>query len=215
MTNRSSLKPKIAAVILAAGQSRRMGKANKLLTEYEGKSFIHRVTDSALSAHLNKVIVVTGNDAASIKAELSGLPVTFIHNQNFAAGLSSSLKTGIEALGSDIDAALILLGDMPLITKDTIRKIVSAYCCEHQERIIVPFCKGQRGNPVLWPRGYFRELASLSGDRGARRLFKVYPQAIEKVELGEEILLDIDTPTSAAALTATLTDTQGKSVNDP
>ncbi len=203
MTNRSSLKPKIAAVILAAGQSRRMGDVNKLVTEYEGKSFIRRVADSALSASLEEVIVVTGNDADKIKAELSSLSVTFVHNQNFATGMSSSLKTGVEALGPEIDAALIMLADMPLITKDIVAKIVTAYCCEPQSRIIVPFCKGQRGNPVLWPRGYFGELASLSGDRGARQLFTVYAQAIKKVELGEEILLDIDTPENAAALNAT------------
>jgi molybdenum cofactor cytidylyltransferase len=202
MTNTPSFKSKVAGIILAAGQSKRMGKVNKLLTEYKGKTFIRRVADSALSANLDEVIVVIGNDADRIKAELSGLSVTFVHNQNFAEGISSSLKAGVEALGSDIDAALVMLADMPLITKDTVRKIVSSYCCEPQSRIIIPYCKGQRGNPVLWPRNYFRELASLSGDRGARQLFKVYAQAIHKVELGEEVLLDIDTPTSAAALTA-------------
>lgn len=196
--------PKIAGIILAAGQSRRMGKPNKLLTTLDGVSFIRHVADVALAAGLDEIIVVTGHEAEQMHAQLSGLTVRFAHNENFAQGLASSLQTGIAALDETIDAALVLLSDMPFITEETVRTIGRSFSLEHDERISVPHFQGRRGNPVLWPRRYFRELLSLSGDQGARALLKAYPDAVHEIELGEEILIDIDTPESAAAIGADL-----------
>ncbi len=198
----SQAKPKVAAIILAAGQSLRMGKANKLLTEFKGKSYVRCVTESAISANLDEVIVVTGHERERIEEELSDLKLSFVHNSHFTDGLSTSLKAGIEPLGPQVDAALILLADMPLITEDIIRELVTSYSFGHEKRIIIPYCKGQQGNPVLWPRHYFCELVTLKGDQGARQLFKAYSHAIHKVEMGEEVLLDIDTPESVAAIAA-------------
>ena len=204
-------KPEVAAVILAAGQSRRMGEANKLLTRLNGKSFIRHVATSAIAAGLDEVVVVTGHEAERIKAELSGLTLSFAHNRNFAGGISSSLRTGIKALGPRIDAALILLADMPFITEDIIRKIIASRGFDHDQRIVIPCCKGRRGNPVLWPRHYFRELASLNGDRGARQLFDAHAQDICEIDMAEEVLIDIDTP----ARTADIGAKQEKVRNDP
>jgi len=201
MTNTLSVKPKVAGIILAAGQSLRMGKANKLLTKLDGKSFVRRVADSAIAADLDEIIVVTGHERKRIEEDLSGLSLGFTHNKNFADGLSTSLTAGIETLGAHIDAALILLADMPFVTEDIIRKIVTFYDSDHEERIIIPSCKGQRGNPVLWPKCYFGELVTLRGDQGARQLFKTYAQAIHIVELGKEVLFDIDTPEESATIT--------------
>jgi len=197
-------KPKIAGIILAAGQSRRMGPANKLLSKLKGKSLIRHVTGNAIAAGLAQVIVVTGYEAGRIRQDLSGLNIIYVHNQNFAEGLSSSLKTGIQTLGPRIDAALILLGDMPFINADIIKTIAATWARDREEHILVPHCRGQRGNPVLWPRRYFDELASLSSDSGARQLFHVHRDAIMKIELGEGILQDIDTPEAAAAIGAEL-----------
>lgn len=203
-TKPSVTKSKIAGVILAAGQSRRMGAANKLLSKLKGKSFIQLIVENAIAAGLDDIIVVTGFEADRIQAELSGFDVTFAHNQQFAEGLSSSLKTGIEALDPKIDAALILLSDMPFITAEIIKTVATSYSSRHDERILVPHFKGRRGNPVLWSRRYFQELVSLSGDQGARALLQAYPEAIFEIDLGEEILIDIDTPESATAIGAEL-----------
>lgn len=196
--------PKIAGIILAAGQSRRMGKPNKLLTKLKGVSFIRHVAEIATSAQLDQVVVVTGHEAELMQEQLTGLDVSFTHNEHFAQGLSSSLRTGIAALGDDIDAALVLLSDMPFITEETVRAVKTAFDREDDSRIIVPHFEGRRGNPVLWPRRYFAELATISGDQGARALLKAYPDAVHELELGEEVLIDIDTPESAASIGADL-----------
>lgn len=196
--------PKIAAIILAAGQSRRMGKPNKLLTTLKGVSFIRHVADIAVAADLAKVIVVTGHEANKMHSQLTDLSVDFAHNEYFADGLSSSLRCGINALDDDIDAALVLLSDMPFITADTVRTVAQTFSHAYEERIIVPHFQGRRGNPVLWPRRYFRELMEISGDQGARALLKAYPDAVHEIELGEEVLIDIDTPESAASIGADL-----------
>ncbi len=198
MTLGSVTKPIIAGIILAAGQSRRMGEVNKLLVRFKHKSLIQHIAGSALDAGLDEVIIVTGYQADRIEAQLSGLKVNFAHNQDYATGLSSSLKAGIEALPANVEAALVLLSDMPFITRDIIMAVTSSYSAEHKQRILVPYCKAKRGNPVLWPRYYFDELSSLSGNRGARQLFNKYRDAITKIELGEEIFIDIDTAENAA-----------------
>lgn len=200
--------PKIAGIILAAGQSRRMGKPNKLLTTLKGVSFIRHVTEIAIAAKLDQIIVVTGHEAEQMHMQLSGLDVNFAHNAQFAEGLSSSLRTGIAAVDDDIDAALVLLSDMPFITEETVRAVSGTFAHEHEGRIIVPHFNGQRGNPVLWPRRYFAELTTISGDQGARALLKAYPDALFEVELGEEVLIDIDTPESAASIGADLNITE-------
>ncbi len=195
----------IAAIILAAGQSRRMGKSNKLLSQLDGKSFIQHVTGAAIAAELAQVVVVTGHEASLIQSELTGLPVTFAHNNQFEDGLASSLRTGINAVGNHIDAVLVLLADMPLITAKTLRAIAGEFQLEHKDRIIVPYHQNQRGNPVLWPRHYFDDLAALTGDLGGRLLLQKHSGVIQKIELGTEVLIDVDSPENAAAISASVT----------
>ena len=199
MTTGFAGKSKIAGIILAAGQSRRMGATNKLLAQFNNTSFVQTIARNALEAELDEIIVVTGHEAERIEAEVSGLNVTCILNKNFAQGLSSSLKVGVSALESDVDAVLILLADMPFITTDIIREVAASYDHEYPDRILVPYHKGKRGNPVLWPRQYFSELTSLTGDQGARQLLRAYQNTIHKLDLGKEVLIDIDTPEAAEA----------------
>jgi molybdenum cofactor cytidylyltransferase len=191
--------PRVAAVVLAAGQSSRMG-SNKLLADVGGQPMIRR-TVAAMRQAADVTIVVTGRDQGLIEAALDGLSVTFVHNRDFAAGLSTSLRAGIAALTPDTDAAVIALGDMPLVTPDAVRKLIAAYSPAEHRSICVPVFKGERGNPVLWGRQHFEALASLTGDRGARVLFDPLSDEIVDVAMADDaVLRDADTPEALESL---------------
>ena len=190
----------IAAVILAAGRSTRMGGPNKLLAELAGKPLVRIVTEQALASGASGVIVVTGHQAAEVEKALSGLKVKFVRNPDFAAGLASSVKTGIAAVPANADGAVVCLGDMPLIDARLIDRLIEAFAPDRGELIAVPVSDGRRGNPVLWSRRFFTELMSLDGDIGARHLIAKHAEAVAEVPVeGHGAFLDIDTPEALAA----------------
>jgi len=169
-----------AAVILAAGRSTRMGGPNKLLAEIGGRSLIRIAAEQALASRARPVIVVTGHQHESVEAALKGLDVTFVRNPNFADGLSTSLKTGLDAVPATVDGAVVCLGDMPQVSAALIDKLIGAFDPERGALIVVPTIAGKRGNPVVWSRRFFAELTALEGDVGARHLIGRYPEAVPK-----------------------------------
>jgi molybdenum cofactor cytidylyltransferase len=190
----------IAAVILAAGRSTRMGGPNKLLAELNGKTLVRIVTDQALASKAKDVIVVTGHQAEQVEKALQGLKVKFVRNPDFAGGLASSVKAGIAAVPANADAAVICLGDMPLISAQLIDRLIEAFAPDRGNLIAVPVSDNRRGNPVLWSRRFFRELMALDGDIGARHLIARHGEAVAEVPVeGFGAFLDIDTPQALEA----------------
>jgi molybdenum cofactor cytidylyltransferase len=190
--------PKIAALILAAGRSSRMGGPNKLLAMLDGKPLVQHVLDAALGSRVASVTVVTGHMADRVAsaveaAEHPNRRAAIAHNPDFADGMSTSLKAGLSALPSDTEAAIILLADMPRVTSDMIDTLISAYEPANGSLIVVPTFDGRRGNPVLWSRRFFPDLSAITGDIGARNVIGTYPEAIAEVELGPAVALDLDT----------------------
>lgn len=185
--------PRVAAVVLAAGQSSRMG-SNKLLADVKGQPMIRR-TVAAMRQAADVTVVVTGRDAAEMGAALDGLPVTLVHNAQFAEGMSTSLRAGIKALPPDTDVAVIALGDMPLVSPDAVRRLIAAYSPAEHRSIAVPVFRGERGNPLLWGRQHFPALTGMTGDRGARSLFDQLADEIVEVAMADDaVLVDADTP---------------------
>jgi molybdenum cofactor cytidylyltransferase len=190
----------IAAVILAAGRSTRMGGPNKLLAELGGKTLVRIVTEQALASNAQGVIVVTGHQAEQVEKALQGLKVKFVRNPDFAHGLASSVKAGIAAVSANADGAVICLGDMPLISAHLIDRLIEAFAPDRGNLIAVPVSDGRRGNPVLWSRRFFSELMALDGDIGARHLIAKHSEAVAEVPVeGFGAFLDIDTPQALAA----------------
>ena len=186
---------KVAAIVLAAGRSTRMGGPNKLLAELNGRKLARIATERALASKAQEVIVVTGHQADLIEQALAGLKVKFVRNPDFAAGLASSVKAGIAAVSSDADGAVVCLGDMPLIDAGLIDRLIDAFAPDRGQLIVVPVAEGRRGNPVLWSRRFFKELMTLEGDIGARHLIAKHAEAVAEVPVeGEGAFLDIDTP---------------------
>jgi molybdenum cofactor cytidylyltransferase len=193
----------IAAVVLAAGQSTRMGAVNKMLAEIGGKPLVRIAAEQALASRAKPVIVVTGHEREQVATALAGLPVRFTHNPSYADGLGTSLKAGIAAVPVDADGAVVCLGDMPQVDHQLIDKLIAAFDPERSALVVVPSINGRRGNPVVWSRRFFNDLMSIQGDIGARHLIGSYADAVVEVPVaGDAALTDVDTPESLSAVKA-------------
>jgi molybdenum cofactor cytidylyltransferase len=195
----------IAAVVLGAGRSSRMGGPNKLLAEIGGKPLVRIVVDAVLASRARPVVVVTGHQRDKVEAALAGLPVKFVHNPHFADGLGTSLKAGIAALPAEADGAIVCLGDMPQVDAVLIDRLIGAFDPDHGALVVLPTIDGKRGNPVVWSRRFFPDLMTVEGDVGARYLIGRYTEAVAEVPLtGTAALTDVDTPEALEAVRAEL-----------
>ncbi len=170
-----SVHSKVAGVILAAGGSQRLGRPKQLL-DWQGQPFIAKVAQNASDAGLTPLIVVTGAESEAVKAVLTGLPVTVVHNPDWQAGQSTSLKRGVQALPKDCQAAVFLMSDQPQVSPTLIRSVVETYYT-HRLPIVAPLIAGRRANPVLFAREVFDALKAIQGDQGGRAVFKQFEVA--------------------------------------
>jgi molybdenum cofactor cytidylyltransferase len=194
----------IAAVVLAAGRSTRMGGANKLLAEIGGKPLVRIAAEQALASRTDPVILVTGHQREQVEAAVAGLDLRLVHNPNFAQGLGTSLRAGVAAVPSDTDGVVVALADMPQVTSTLIDQLIAAFDPEHGALVAVPTVDGQRGNPVLWARRFFPELMAIEGDIGARNLIASYAEAVTEVPVtGTAAFVDVDTPEMLLEVKAT------------
>jgi molybdenum cofactor cytidylyltransferase len=195
--------PKVAAVVLAAGQSRRMGAENKLLEVVNGKAMVVHAVETALAADTTSVTVVVGHQAEQVKKALANFNVSFVLNPNYDAGLSTSLKAAADVMPEEADALIVLLGDMPQVTARHVDRLIAAFNPLEGRAICVPTHEGKRGNPVLWARHFVKEMSDLRGDVGAKHLIGMNEDSVAEVEMSDPaILRDIDTPEALAAIRA-------------
>jgi len=196
-------KPRIAALVLAAGLSSRMAPKNKLLAVLpSGQTMIAETVDRILASAANPVIVVVGHQEQQIKAALAGKRVRFIYALDYSEGIAASVRAGVAAVSDGIGAVLICLGDMPLVEKSSLDRIISAYDPAEGREIILPVYDGQRGNPVLWGQRFFNDLRNLSGDSGARQILHKYMEYVSEVSvISDSVLRDFDTPAALGSLT--------------
>lgn len=197
----SARAPKIGALILAAGQSRRMGKENKLLAEVNGKPMVRHVADAVAASKAASMTVVLGHEADAVRAALADLKPSYAYNPDYAEGLSTSLKAGLAAVGEDVDGVIVCLGDMPRIGTATIDRMIAAFDPVEGRSIVVPTRRGKRGNPVLFAKRFFEEMAGVSGDVGARHLIGNHEDLAVEIEVDDEsVLTDVDTPEALAQI---------------
>jgi molybdenum cofactor cytidylyltransferase len=190
----------IGGLLLAAGQSRRMGRANKMLVEVDGAPMVLHAARALLASGVSPVVVVLGHEPEAVEGALAGLDVTFVRNPDYADGLSTSLIAGLSALPDRCIGAVVALGDMPGVGAGDIDSLIDAFDPATGHSICVPTYDSKRGNPVLWARRYFAEMASVSGDVGARHLIgENADQVIEVARDNPGVLIDLDTPEAVAA----------------
>jgi molybdenum cofactor cytidylyltransferase len=193
---------RVAAVVLAAGRSRRMAPLNKLLVaDQQGVPMVARVIDNALASHARPVVVVTGHERDRVEEALAGRPVLFAHAEHYAEGLSASLKAGLAALPEDAEGFLVCLGDMPLVSGPMLDRLIAAFDPEEGRAIVMPTFRGKQGNPMLWSREFLAEMASITGDVGARHLVGKHADRMVEVEMADDaVLKDFDTTDALKAV---------------
>jgi molybdenum cofactor cytidylyltransferase len=197
----------VAGIVLAAGQSQRMGRANKLLAPVFGKPMLLHAVDAMLASRADPVIVVTGHEAEAVRAALGDRPVRLVHNPDYAEGLSTSLRRALEALPESASGVLIGLGDMPRVRARDLDRLIAGFEPAEGRSICVPTVDGKRGNPVLFARRFVEEMQAIGGDVGARHLIGAHAEEVCEIGMDDDATLtDIDTPAALDALTARATE---------
>jgi molybdenum cofactor cytidylyltransferase len=183
----------VAVIVLAAGCGTRFGPEPKLLASLEGKVLIRHVAEATVRSMANPVIAVTGYRHRDVEADLDDLPVQIVQNAAFNEGLSTSLKAGFAALPPESKAAMVVLGDMPLITSGIIDSLVQMWDRMDMPAALVPTINGKRGNPVVISRSLESLIMQLSGDAGAGPILRGRSDVIECPVNDPAILEDVDT----------------------
>ncbi|WP_226895936.1 NTP transferase domain-containing protein [Polymorphobacter sp. PAMC 29334] len=189
----------VGVIVLAAGRSTRMGAANKLIADLDGKPVVAHVVDAIAAAGLPPPIVVVGHMAAAVRAALGDRPATYVTAPDFAEGMSRSLRTGLAAAPLDWRAAIIALGDMPSVDAETYAALAAAAI--DRVPVVIPTWHGKRGNPLAWSRAHWTELSGVTGDGGGKVLLAALSDRLVELPVDDPgILADVDTPEALAAL---------------
>ncbi len=191
---------RVAGVVLAAGRSRRMGRINKLLAEIDGVPMVARTVETLLASRADPILVVTGHEAERLRDALADRPVRFVHNPDYASGLATSLRAALAEVPEDADGAVLCLGDMPRVRPAHLDRLIAAFAADDRPAICVPTHNGRRGNPVVWHRRFFEEMAQVAGDTGARHLIGEHAESVIEVAMDDGgVLVDVDTPEALSA----------------
>ena len=185
---------KISATILAAGASSRMGDVNKLLLLINKIPVIKIVCETIIKVNLDQVVLVTGYQSNEIKKVVPDKINEIIYNKNWKEGMMSSIYAGMSRLNNNIDGNLIVLGDMPLISVQTINILINTFKKNEGRNIVYPQYNSKQANPVIFPRKYFSEILISNGDRGCKKVLKKYPEDAIGININsDEVILDCDT----------------------
>ncbi len=185
----------IWAVVLAAGESKRMGQP-KMLLPFKGSTILETVIRSLLEGDIPHILVVLGAESARLSEILRNYPVQTVTNPNYSQGMLSSVQAGFDALPSETRSVLVVLGDQPTISGPVLARLKAATQTS-PDSIVLPVYRGRRGHPVLIPAIYRSEIAALSHEIGLRQLLQRHPDAILEIQMDSpEILEDIDDPKS-------------------
>jgi molybdenum cofactor cytidylyltransferase len=186
----------IAAILLAAGSSTRFGSANKLLADVAGRALVARTAAALDRARVSEIVVVTGPDADRVKQALAGGRTRFVHNEDHARGMGTSIAAGITALRPDADGALVCPGDMPALDPALVDRIIAAFDDADGTKVVyAALADGRQRNPVLWPRRLFPALAGLASSEGGKAVLEALPpeDRIAVPVTDEGLFADIDT----------------------
>ena len=173
----------ISAILLAAGQSKRMDGENKLTKKIRGIPLIKHSVKNILASSVDELIVVLGYQKEIIEKLIDkNEKIKFVFNNNFESGMASSIKTGLNNLSEKTEAFFICLGDMPMINQDVYNQLIRS---RNNKEIIVPTYKGQQGNPILFSKSMKSIIISIEGDIGAKKILEQNKDKILKVKIDD------------------------------
>ncbi len=183
----------ISAVVLAAGEAKRMGEP-KLLLPWDRTTIIARVLDHVLASAVDEVVVVLGHEEEKVAGAIAGRPVRTVINQDYTKGMGTSIAAGLRAVSPGAAGFLLMLGDQPQVNSQTINRLIEEFK-RTGRGIVVPVYRGRRGNPVILAAGYKEELLALQEDTGGREIVASHPEDVREVAVDSPgVVTDIDTP---------------------
>ena len=191
----ANARPEIAAVVLAAGSSQRMGKPNKLHLPIDGVPLLRHCLQTLLASRIDEIVVVLGHDQASTRALVDDLPLRLVCNETHESGQMTSVHCGLASLKTDFESVMIALGDQPALRAGDINYLVDAYLNRADGEVVVPTFKGERGNPIVISNNCRAEILSGTRNLGCRKFIENNPELVSKVEMrGPGVVIDLDTP---------------------
>ena len=174
----------ISAILLAAGQSKRMNGENKLAKEIQGVPLIKLSVKNILTSSIDELIIVLGYQREIIEKLIDkNEKIKIIFNKDFESGMASSIKTGLENLSEKSKAFFICLGDMPMVSHNIYNQLIKS---KNNKEIIVPTYKGQQGNPVLFDKSMKEKIINISGDAGAKKILELNKDKILNLEINDQ-----------------------------
>ena len=174
----------ISAILLAAGQSRRMNGENKLTKKIQGVPLIKHSVKKIIASSIDELIVVLGHQKEIIEKLIDkNEKIKFVFNKDFESGMASSIKTGLNNLSEKTEAFFICLGDMPMVSHDIYNQLIKS---KDNKEIIVPTYKGQQGNPVLFNKSMKEKILDITGDAGAKKIFELNKDKILNLEINDQ-----------------------------
>ena len=186
------MQPMVSVILLAAGESKRMGKPKQLMP-LGSSTILEQAIDNLLNSAVNEVIVVLGYRAEEIIKTIAAKPVKIAINPDYQQGMSTSIIAGLNLVNSQAQAVMLALGDQPLVDSQTINRLIDEFY-NHDKGIAIPTYQGNRGHPIIFAIKYKPKLLELKGDIGGREIIKKHPDDVLEVAVdSESVITDIDT----------------------
>ncbi len=196
-------KAKLAAVVLAAGSSQRMGRANKLHLPIDGTPLLRHSVQTLLDSSVENIVVVLGHDQELTRGLIEDLPVQTVYNAAHAEGQMTSVHCGLAALDDDYDGIFIALGDQPALRASDIDELIDAFVARDGGEVLVPTYRDQRGNPIVISNACRRDILAGTRNLGCRKFIDRNPELVRKLEMSNAaVVIDLDTPEQYASFIA-------------
>ncbi len=186
---------RVSAILLAAGESRRMGELNKLTLPVHGVPLLRHIACTLVESELHEIVVVTGHQPQTVQALLQNLPVSWVNNSRYREGQMTSVYCGLQALREACAGVMVCLSDQPLLKVADINGLIHAFLEQRANRVLVPVYHGQRGNPIVLAHAHREAILAAERNLGCKRLIEKNPHLVTPLEWdNDHVVFDLDTP---------------------
>ena len=185
----------VSAIVLAAGESRRMQEQNKLALAIDGMPLLQHTVQTLLASRLQQLVVVLGHEADALRPLLASLPLTLAYNEHYHEGQMSSVHKGLASLTQACDGVMVCLSDQPLLTTEDIDYLIENFEAHSTNPVLVPTYEGKRGNPIILADKHRKAILDGNPNLGCKRFIERHPELVTTIAMpNDHVIIDMDTP---------------------